>query len=404
MKKISIILSLVLALLVGSVLGTYGSEKGWMDWLPGGEDTESSREVFLPAKYNVDLGLFWVVWDMLEKDYLKEDALDVPNMTYGAIKGFVNSLDDPYTVFMDPNETEEFTASLDGKLEGIGAELTVIDGKLTIVTPLKNSPAEKAGLRPSDIIYKIEDEFSVDLTLFDAIMKIRGPSGTSVNLTILREDVRETFEVDIRRAQINLESVTREYHDNIAYVSINQFSDNTADEFEKVVSELVLKDLKGMVIDLRFNGGGYLDAAVDVLSSLLEKNLAAATIRERVGKMGEETLVTNGGTKVLDVPLVVLVNEGSASASEIVAGALQDHERGVIMGTQTFGKGTVQAVEFLEDGSSLRMTIAQWFTPEERVIQGIGITPDITVENYDEDVMNGYDRQLEEALKYLRGL
>jgi len=348
--------------------------------------------------------LFWVVWDMLEKDYLKEDALDVPNMTYGAIKGFVNSLDDPYTVFMDPNETEEFTASLDGKLEGIGAELTVIDGKLTIVTPLKNSPAEKAGLRPSDIIYKIEDEFSVDLTLFDAIMKIRGPSGTSVNLTILREDVRETFEVDIRRAQINLESVTREYHDNIAYVSINQFSDNTADEFEKVVSELVLKDLKGMVIDLRFNGGGYLDAAVDVLSSLLEKNLAAATIRERVGKMGEETLVTNGGTKVLDVPLVVLVNEGSASASEIVAGALQDHERGVIMGTQTFGKGTVQAVEFLEDGSSLRMTIAQWFTPEERVIQGIGITPDITVENYDEDVMNGYDRQLEEALKYLRGL
>ena len=394
----------MLALLVGSVLGTYGSEKGWMDWLPGGEDTESSREVFLPAKYNVDLGLFWVVWDMLEKDYLKEDALDVPNMTYGAIKGFVNSLDDPYTVFMDPNETEEFTASLDGKLEGIGAELTVIDGKLTIVTPLKNSPAEKAGLRPSDIIYKIEDEFSVDLTLFDAIMKIRGPSGTSVNLTILREDVRETFEVDIRRAQINLESVTREYHDNIAYVSINQFSDNTADEFEKVVSELVLKDLKGMVIDLRFNGGGYLDAAVDVLSSLLEKNLAAATIRERVGKMGEETLVTNGGTKVLDVPLVVLVNEGSASASEIVAGALQDHERGVIMGTQTFGKGTVQAVEFLEDGSSLRMTIAQWFTPEERVIQGIGITPDITVENYDEDVMNGYDRQLEEALKYLRGL
>lgn len=403
----SVILISVFTLLLGLSVGSYGGLQGWFDWMPYYDDVDegSSTDRFIPAKYNVDLGLFWTVWDILDDEYLREENLDMDTMTYGAISGMVNSLGDPYTVFMNPDETEEFTKSLDGELEGIGAELTVTDDHLAIVTPLKNSPAEKAGLLPEDIIYKIEDEFAADLTLFDAIMKIRGASGTPIELTIIRDGVADPFEVTIVRARIDLESVSYEaVGENIAYVSINQFTDGTADDFGKIIGDLILDEPDGLIIDLRYNGGGYLDSAIDVLSYLLKSDVAASSIRERDGEDSEEILYTNGGEKLLKVPLVVLVNAGSASASEIVAGAIQDHERGVIMGAQSFGKGTVQAVEFLEDGSSIRLTIAQWFTPSGRAIQDVGIKPDIRVENSIDESKEGVDRQLNEAIKYLERL
>jgi carboxyl-terminal processing protease len=382
----------------GGVIGWQATLQGWMP------DGTSTVIVESPTEKNVDLGLMWAVWKILDTDYLKEEALDTDAMIYGAVRGLVNSLDDPYTVFMDPDETEQFSQSLEGQLEGIGAELTVEEGILQIVTPLKNSPAEKAGLVPGDIIYKIEDEYAMDMSFFEAIMNIRGESGTPITLSIIRESLEEPFDVTIIRAEIDIDSVTKEVlDDGVVYLSVNQFSDTTSDEFGNALSDLILEEPAGLIVDLRYNGGGYLDIAVEMLSYLLETGLPAVSIHERA-ENNNEVLMTNGGPKLLDVPLVVLVNEGSASASEIVAGAIQDHERGIVMGVQSFGKGTVQEVEFLEDGSSIRLTIAEWHTPDGRAIQSVGLTPDIIVEVYDDDAENEYDRQLEEAKRYLEEL
>ena len=371
----------------------------------GGVPTPPSYDedgVEIEEKY-IDLGLFWKVWDKLEEKYVNLDSVDEEQMVYGAIRGMVESLGDSYTVYMTPEESEEFNASLEGTLEGIGAELVVENGDLVVVSPLRDSPAEKAGMLPADIIYKIEGEPANEMTLFDAIMNIRGEKGTTVTLTLIREGLSEPFDVSIVRDSIDIESVTVEELDgNIVYLSVNQFNDKTNDEFGKAVSEMVLNEPDGIIVDLRFNGGGYLDIAVELLSYLLPSETEAVTIKQRGKK--DDVMDTNGNPKVLNVPIVVLVNGGSASASEILAGAIQDHKRGVVMGTQSFGKGTVQEVVSFSDGSSMRMTIAKWFTPDGRDIDKVGLTPDIIIEIEDADFDTEYDRQKEEAAKYLREL
>ncbi len=361
------------------------------------EDDVSSNDI------DIDLELYWTVLDQLDNYYVDEVALDEQNMLYGSIKGLVNSLEDPYTVFMTPEESENFNASLEGTLEGIGAELTVEGHNLVIVSPLRDSPAERAGLLPGDIIFMIEGELASEMTLFDAIMSIRGEKGTTVILTIIRDNLDGPFDVSIVRDTINIESVTVEKLDeNIVYLSVNQFNDKTNENFGKAVSEMILDEPDGLIVDLRFNGGGYLDIAIDLLSYLLPAGTEAVIVKQR----GEEDniMLTDGNPKILHVPLVVLINAGSASASEIVAGAIQDHERGIIMGTQSFGKGTVQEVDSFFDGSSIRMTIAKWFTPDGRDIDDVGLIPDIIVEITDEDVENEYDSQKEEAIQYLMNL
>ena len=351
----------------------------------------------------LDLRLFWTVFGRVENKYVDVENIYDKEMVYGAIRGLVEALDDPYTVFMTPEESVEFAASLDGKLEGIGAELTVKDRNLIIVTPLRSSPAEKAGLLPRDIIYKIDGDSAADMTLLQAVMAIRGEKGTSVTLTIIREGVDMPFDVTIVRDSIDIESVSVEYlDDEIVYLGINQFNDKTNEEFGNAISKLILDEPKGVIVDLRFNGGGYLDIAVDLLSYLLPTGKDAVSIRER--SRPDSIIKTNGKPKLLNVPLVVLVNESSASASEIVAGGIQDHKRGVIMGMQTFGKGSVQEVDTFADGSSLRMTIARWFTPDGRNIDEVGITPDIIVEITEEDIEEGRDVQKEAAIKYLKEL
>lgn len=355
--------------------------------------------------YEVDMDLFWTVWGELEDRYVDLEALQNDDMVYGAIQGMVDALGDPYTVFMTPKESTEFSASLEGTLEGIGAELTVKDKNLVIVSPLRGSPAEKAGLLPGDIIYKIEGEFANEMTLIEAVMKIRGENGTTVTLTIIRDNLEEPFDVSIVRDSIDIESVSVEKLDNeIVYLSVNQFNDKTSDEFSKAISEMLLDEPAGFIVDLRFNGGGYLDIAVDLLSYLLPADTEAVKIVERGKDDNNNVMYTNGSPKILNVPLVVIVNESSASASEIVAGAVQDHKRGVVLGVKTFGKGTVQEVENFNDGSSIRMTIAKWYTPEGRNIDKIGLTPDIIVEITDEDIENEYDAQKEAAIEYLEGL
>lgn len=363
-----------------------------------------SSLVGTPPHEETDLSIFWKVWGMLSEMYVDETALDKQQMIYGATKGMVASLKDPYTVYMTPDETKEFDQSLNGQLEGIGCELTVKDQALVVVSPLKDSPADKAGLKPGDIVYKIDGELTAEMTLFDAIMKIRGEKGTKVVLTIVRDGMDEPFEVGIVRDTVNIESVSMEDKGNgIFYISINQFNDSTKPEFEEKIRQLLLKEPKGLILDLRYNGGGYLDISVDILSEFLEGKVPAVTIKRR-RESDNEIMYVSGKPQLPSVPLVVLINNGSASASEIVAGAIQDYERGIIMGQQSFGKGSVQEVDKLGDGSSIRMTIARWFTPHGTSIDKVGITPDMVVERKDEEFDSEEDPQLNAAIEYLRKL
>ncbi|MEK7672702.1 MAG: S41 family peptidase [Patescibacteria group bacterium] len=351
----------------------------------------------------VDMSLFWTVWKELDKKYIHEEALEDENMVYGAIKGMVNALNDPYTAFMTPEESKEFIDSLEGTLEGIGAELTVKDKQLVIVTPLKKSPAEKSGLKAGDVIDKINGESAGEMSLLDAITRIRGKKGTTVTLTILREKIIKPFDVSIVRDSIDIESVTVEkLDDGIVYMSVNQFNEKTKEEFGRAISELILAEPKGLILDFRYNGGGYLDTAVELLSYVLPKDTKLVILKER-GKE-DEVKYANGNPKLLNVPMVILVNESSASASEIVAGAIQDQKRGIVMGTKTFGKGSVQEVKDFEGGSSMRLTIAKWFTPNGTSIDKIGLMPDIVVEMSEADIKKQIDTQKEAAVKYLKEL
>jgi len=405
-QKIRHSISYILIAIVSFVVGWQSTGLGLANTEPKIAVPETEKEdvkFVLGDEDEVDLSLFWLVWSELEREYVDTEVIDYQSMVYGAVKGMVDSLEDPYTVFMTPEESEQFTDSIEGNLEGIGAELTIEDQNLTVVSPLKNSPAEKAGLLPKDVIYLIDDKVAADMTLFDAIMAIRGEKGTTVVLTIMRAKVNEPIEISIVRDEITIESVTTEKIDgDIIYLSVNQFNDTTTQEFNLAISEMLLHQPKGLIIDLRFNGGGFLDTAVDMLGYLLPNDKEAVLTKER--DKASVATYTKGQMKVLDVPLVVLVNEGSASASEIVAGAIQDHKRGIVMGTKTFGKGSVQKVKGFEDGSSIRMTIAKWFTPNGRSIDHLGLDPDIVVEMTEEDMAAKKDVQKDAAIKYLKEL
>ncbi len=352
---------------------------------------------------DVDLSLFWQVWDMLERLYIDQKKIDYTQMTYGAIRGVVESLKDPYTIYMDPKETEDFKNNLSGDLEGIGAELSVKNDHLVIVSPLKNSPAEAAGLKPGDIIYKIGEELTTNMSLSEAVGKIRGEKGSSVSLSILRGNQNEPLEFTIKRQEIKVPSVSWEMKGNdIAYISINQFGDDTTQEFSKAINEILLKKAKGVILDLRFNGGGYLDGAVDIVSEFVESGIVTSiSKRENKDELAHEEQKVHGHARLAKLPLLVLVNEGSASASEIVAGAIQDYGRGKLLGQKTFGKGSVQELQPLSDGSSIRITIAKWYTPKNRSVENGGLTPDIEIMPEEDDGQNEKDTQLDKAIELL---
>lgn len=356
------------------------------------------------APKDVDLTLFWKVWDMLESLYIDQSKIDSQQMTYGAIKGMVDSLKDPYTIFMDPKETEDFKNNLSGDLEGIGAELSMKDGHLIVVSPLKDSPAEKAGLKPSDAVYKINDEVTTKMSLADAVSKIRGQKGTKVKLVIIREGQEKPLEFEIERQEIKVPSVSWEMKDDgIAYISINQFGDDTTKEFSNAVNEILLKKAKSVILDLRYNGGGYLEGAVDIVSEFIDNGVVTTIHKREVNnKINEEVQRVSGHARLSKLPMVVLVNEGSASASEIVAGALRDYKRAQLVGEKTFGKGTVQELQPLSDGSSLRITIAKWYTPNNENVNETGIMPDVEVKITEEDQKNKKDSQLDKAIEILK--
>jgi len=345
--------------------------------------------------------VFWEAWHILERDFYGE-LPDPQEMTYGAIRGVLNTLDDPFTTFVDPKVAAIFKEDISGSFEGIGAMVRMReDGRLEIVEPFEGQPAFEAGLRAGDIILEVDGTPIKNMTIMEAVALIRGPKGTPVHLKVMREGLKEPFEVTIIRQRIEIPIIETKWLDeDIAYVRLREFNAVAPDKLRDTLREMLARNPRGLIFDLRGNPGGLLSSAVDVGSLFLPKDTVLLLERFRDGT--EQRYTTRGRPVALDIPLVVLVNGATASASEIVAGAIQDHGRGVLIGEKTFGKGSVQMPNTLSDGSELRVTIARWFTPEGRAIHGEGLEPDIVVEMTPEDVDAGRDPQLDRAVKYLQ--
>ncbi|MGD2178675.1 MAG: S41 family peptidase [Anaerolineae bacterium] len=344
--------------------------------------------------------LFWEVWDLVQRHYY-DDLPSMREITYAAIRGMLDVLGDRYTAFVEPDVAAVLNEDASGQFEGIGAFVDMDEfGKLRIVQPFESGPAEEAGLRADDRVIAVDGESVVGVPVYEAIGKIRGPAGSEVTLTVEREGTPEPFEVLVTRARLDIPVVETEMRDDgVGYIRLFDFSATASDSLEEGLEELLGQDPKGIVLDLRQNPGGWLDQAIAVADLFLAENVVAV---ERFSDGREQQFKARSGDIAEDIPLAVLVNNGSASASEIVAGALQDHERAPLVGVPTLGKGSVQRRFELSDGSELRVTAALWFTPDDQRIQGRGLTPDIVIPWPDEDEEDpGQDPQLQRAVEYL---
>lgn len=345
--------------------------------------------------------LFWEVWDLVEEHYYGK-LPDLRDITYAAIRGMLDTLDDRYTAFIEPDVAAILEEDASGEFEGIGAFVdTDESGTLRIVDTFEQGPAEEAGLRAGDRVVAVDGESIVGAPLYEAIGKIRGPAGSEVTLTVEREGIGEPFPVTVTRARLEIPIVEAEVReDGVGYIRLREFSATASSALEDGLESLLEEDPGGIVLDLRQNPGGWLDQAIEVADLFLGESLVAV---ERFSDGTERKFWAHDGDIAEGVPVVVLVNNGSASASEIVAGALQDHERAILVGVPTFGKGSVQRPFELSDGSELRVTVGLWFTPDDQRIQGEGLMPDIEVPWPDEERQEDPDRdpQLERAVEYL---
>jgi carboxyl-terminal processing protease len=350
---------------------------------------------------SVDFEQFWEVWDRIKEKYVKDDVSET-DLFYGAIEGMVYALGDPYSMYMTPVVADEFAKDLSGELEGIGAEIGIKNGQIVVVSPLADSPAEKAGLRAGDKILAIDSTSTYGLDVNTAVSYIRGEAGSEVLLTISRDGLTDAFEIKITRQKINVPSIMFSWKDNnIAYIRILQFNEDTENLFAKYADTAAKGGAKGIVLDVRNNPGGFLDAAISMASEWVTDGVIVSEKSEN-GNLDYEHL-TSGKHRLNGIHTVVLVNGGSASASEIVAGALQDHEQAIVLGEQTYGKGSVQDFETFSDGSALKLTVAEWYTPNGKNINQDGITPDIEfVEDWDNEAV-GEDQALDKAIELING-
>ena len=408
-------LQLLLVVLISALIGYYvGVSKISLDWKNYHPSVAILSKEPPPAVSNVDFSMFWNVLDKIETSYYDKKAIDPQKLVNGAISGMVQSLGDPYTVYLPPVQNTDFKNGMAGKFEGIGAELGMKEKQIVVVAPLSGSPAEKAGVKSGDSILKVENQAIAGWTLSQAVEKIRGPKGTVVNLTILHKDSAKPENIKITRDTITVKSITdwvKKIKDvssinmknngdaEVAYIRLSQFGDNTNQEWLAFSNKLSLqigenKNIKGLILDLRNNPGGYLTDATFIASEFIDSGVV---VMEEKGNGDKNSFSVNRKGLLLNIPLVVLINKGSASASEIVAGALRDHKRAKLIGETSFGKGTIQQAEDLGAGAGLHVTIAKWLTPNEVWVHGKGLTPDISVEPDQKD--QSHDAQLEKAVE-----
>lgn len=360
------------------------------------------RPTSAAAALDDNFDLFWEALDLVYRDYYGEIP-DPQSITYDAIRGVVNQLGDPNTAFMTPEEANFFRTSMEGSFEGIGArvEWDLERDTVRIVEPFENQPAWTAGVKRGDLVLEVDGESIVGTNLEEAINKIRGPKDSTVVLTVEREGELELLEFTITRASIEMPTISTDTlgeNGDIAYVRLYTFNQNAGQFVRQAVEDALKRNPRALIFDLRGNTGGLLRQAVVVSSIFLEDQ---TVLLERFANGETETYETEGRALNTQIPMVVLVNEGSASASEIVAGALQDHERATLLGMTTYGKGSVQLPHTLSDGSIMRVTIARWYTPLDRSIDGTGLTPDIVIELSEEERTATVDPQIEAAIEFL---
>lgn len=399
------VIGLTLALLVaggGYWFGRRGIVFSWQN------SPSVTIERALPAeREGLNFSLFWEVWDQIEATYINKENLDPRQMVYGAIRGLVASLGDPYTVFLAPEENKQVKDDLGGSFEGVGIQLGYKDGNLAVIAPLVGMPAEKVGVRAGDLILKVEDEETTGITLPEAVRLIRGPKGSTVKLTLLHEGEANPYEVLITRETIVVPSVVVDFFNGqkakVAHLRLMRFGERTGDEWQAAVQQIVnqcgpgqLANCQGVVLDLRNNPGGYLSGSVFIASEFLDSGVV---VQQESADGQRESFSVNRQGQLAQAPLVVLVNQGSASASEIVAGALREYQRAKLVGEPTFGKGTIQEAQDLAGGSGLHVTTAQWLMPSGESVDKEGLVPDFQLKDNPETES---DEQLAKAEEVLR--
>jgi len=411
LRNSTIFLTLILLAFVGGY--QFGKNKNTLPAFVTGAQVSTTAN----TNATFDFSLFWEVWGRLSKFYIDKNALDQQKMMYGAVGGMVNALDDPYTVFLPPQQNKEAKQDLGGKFEGIGAQLGVKEKRIVIIAPLKGAPAEKAGLAPGDWIVKVDGKETSNWTLPETVSKIRGPKGSTVLLTILPRDASTTADIKVERGEITVASVEWEVKqvkcklqesrdssgnfqdtsltceekedscadcERIAYLKLGRFGDGTTDEWNKTVKALIgspdykNNKLKGLIFDLRNNPGGYLKSSVVIASEFLADGVI--TIQQNADGT-KQTFTADKNGRLTTIPMVVLINKGSASASEIVAGALKVRDRASLVGETSFGKGSIQEAQELSAGAGIHITTAKWLLPDGSWINGTGVAPDVTIEN-----------------------
>ncbi|WKZ31356.1 MAG: S41 family peptidase [Candidatus Dojkabacteria bacterium] len=374
-----------------------------------GDTNDDGGNLTTSGKNALDFDMYWKIWNTMKYDYVDEMSVDEKEMFYGSIKGMVNSYGDPATIFLDPEETEAFTKGSAGNyFSGIGAELGYRDNRIVVISPLDGSPAEAAGLKAGDILLAVDDtEIKSNDTIYDVVLKIRGEAGTDVKIEIYRASEGKNREMTITRGDITVPSMSYEESEEsgIYVIDLSRFTEASLADWVKIwdqtISEIEEKNPKGIILDLRGNPGGFFDAAVYAAEEFVGKGKVIAMQEDRAGQRDEYVADREG--RFTDIPMVVLVNEGSASASEILSGALQQSGRATVIGVNTYGKGTAQSIIDYPDGSSLHITVLKWLLPDGTWLNTDNpIEPDIVVEISDEQFKAGEDPQLEKALEELR--
>lgn len=394
---IGILVIVIIALTGGAFYFGYqkGTQKPQTVIIRGVNNLEEGKE------QGIDFSIFWNAWQTLKEKYVDADKVNNQDLVYGAVSGLVDSLKDPNSVFMPPSDAKKFSEDIRGQFSGIGAEIGIRNEQLVIVAPLKNTPAERAGLRAGDKILKIDDIATYDLNVDEAVKLIRGERGTTVILTILRNGWEEPKEISIVRDIIQVPTLDWEIKDgNILYLHLYNFYEQAPFLLYQAIVQSIFHDIQGIVLDLRDNPGGFLEASVNIAGWFLERG---ATVVSEEFRSGEKEIFKASGSGLFkDMPMVVLINQGSASASEILAGALRDNRGVKLVGKKSFGKGTVQEMVELKDKSVIKITVAHWVLPQGLIIENNGLTPDYEIDLTDKDREEKRDPQLEKAMEILK--